>query len=183
MRFNNHSELRDRHAFLSPSNYHWLNYDEQKLEARFFTVSAHKRGTDLHKLAQQAIELAVPVHEDNKALAAYVNDAISLGMVCEQPLFYSDHCFGTPDTMSFKDNLLRIHDLKTGITATSFKQLLIYSALFCLEYNVDPREIDIELRIYQRDEVRVESPTPGAVLEVMDKIVYFDRRLEEIREV
>lgn len=183
MLFNKHSELHGKHAFLSASNYHWLNYNEQKLEARYYTVSAHKRGTDLHALAHEAIRLGVPLDISNDSLAAYVNDGIDYGMACEQPLFYSDNCFGTPDCISFKENFLRIHDLKTGITATSFKQLLIYAALFCLEYGTNPNEIDIELRIYQREEVIVETPEPGAILEVMDKIVYFDKLLDEIKEV
>lgn len=182
MRFNRHSDLEGRHAFLSPSNYHWLNYTDQKLEARFYTTRSAQRGTDLHYLAHEAIRLGVPLHESNEALSVYVNDALEYGMVCEQPLYYSDNCFGTADTITFRDNLLRIHDLKTGISATSEKQLEVYAALYCLEYGADPFEIEIELRIYQRDEVRVYEPLPESILAIMDKIIDFDKQIEELKE-
>lgn len=182
MIFNQHSALSGKHAFLSPSNYHWLNYDPQKLEARYFTVMAARRGTDLHDLAHEAIRLNVKLAKSNQALSTYVNDAIGYKMVCEQPLYYSDNCFGTADTMSFRRNKLRIHDLKTGVTATSEKQLEVYAALFCLEYGADPFEIEIELRIYQRDEVRVYEPIPEGLLAIMDKIIEFDLQIEAIKE-
>lgn len=183
MIFNRHSsELTGRHAFLSPSSYHWLNYDDQKLEARFHTVMAARRGTDLHALAHEAIRLGVKLSRANQALSTYVNDGIGYKMNCEQILYYSDNCFGTADTLSFRKNKLRIHDLKTGVTATSEKQLEVYAALFCLEYGFSPFDIDIELRIYQREEVRVFDPIPEALLEIMDKIMEFDRQIENIKE-
>jgi len=182
MNFNQHSGLEGKHAFLSPSNYHWLNYDEQKLEARYFTVMAARRGTDLHDLAHEAIRLNVKLAKSNQALSTYVNDAIGYKMSCEQMLYYSVNCFGTADTICFRRNKLRIHDLKTGITATSMKQLEVYAALFCMEYGADPFQIDIELRIYQRDEVRVHIPVPEALLTIMDKIIEFDQQIEAIKE-
>lgn len=182
MLFNSHSAIKDKHAFLSPSSYHWLNYDEQKLEARFTTVMAARRGTDLHKLAHEAIRLGIKLAPSNQALSAYVRDAIGYKMECEQPLYYSDNCFGHADTIIFRKMKLRIHDLKTGITATSFKQLEVYVAIFCLEYGFSPFEIEIELRIYQRDEMRVHIPVPEAILSIMDKIIEFDRQIEAIKE-
>lgn len=182
MIFNTHSELAGRHAFLSPSNYHWLNYDEQKLEARFFAAMAAQRGTDLHDLAHRAIKLGVKLAKSNQALSTYVNDAIGYKMTCEQMLFYSFNCFGTADTICFRRNKLRIHDLKTGITPVSMRQLEVYAALFCLEYGIDPVEIEIELRIYQRDDILVDEPPPDRIEFVMTKIVYFDRQIEEIKE-
>ncbi len=50
MIFNKHPQLVGKHAFLSPSSYSWLNYDDQKLEARFHTVMAARRGTDLQRI-------------------------------------------------------------------------------------------------------------------------------------
>src|SRR5687768_4792704 len=182
MIFNSHSDLSGKHAFLSPSNYHWLNYDEQKLEARFHTMMAARRGSDLHALAHEAIRLGVKLSRSNQALSTYVNDAIGYKMNCEHVLYYSDNCFGTADTISFRRNKLRIHDLKTGITPTSIKQLEVYVALFCLEYGVSPFEIETELRIYQRDEIRVEDPHPELILGIMDKIIEFDRQIELIKE-
>jgi hypothetical protein len=182
MIFNQHSDIRDKHAFLSPSNYHWLGYDEQKLEARFFTVMAARRGSDLHDLAHEAIRLNVKLADTNQSLATYVNDAIGYKMVCEQPLYYSTNCFGTADTICFRNEMLRIHDLKTGVTKTSPRQLEVYAALFCLEYGVSPLDIEMELRIYQRDDVLIFDTPPEAILEIMDKIVEFDRQIDSIKE-
>lgn len=182
MRFKPHWELRDKHAFLSPSNYHWVNYDDQKLKARYSAHRAARRGTDLHDLARRAIELGVKLSETNEALHLYVNDGIEYKMSCEVTLMYSENCFGTADTICFWDNLLRIHDLKTGINAVSFKQNEVYAALFCLEYGYDPRDIGIELRIYQREEVRYHEPYAETIQEIMDKIVDSDRRIEEMKQ-
>lgn len=181
MIFNRHSDLQGRHAFLSPSNYHWLNYDSQKLAARFSSHMAAKRGTDLHDLAHAAIRLGVKLSRGNASLATYVNDAIGYKMVCEQTLFYSDNCFGTADTICYRRNKLRIHDLKTGIVATSFHQLEVYAAIFCLEYCVDPFDIEFELRIYQREEVRVHNPYSEQIAEIMDIIVRFDKEVETMK--
>ena len=181
MIFNTHSELYGKHAFLSPSNYHWVNYTDQKLEARYFSTTAAQRGTDLHNLAHEAIRLGVKLSKTNKALSTYVNDAIGYKMVCEQPLFYSENCFGTADAISFRRGTLRIHDLKTGLVVASEQQLEIYAALFCLEYSVDPYSIEIELRIYQRDEIRVYHPWTERIIEIMEKIVLFDQQIEEFK--
>lgn len=181
MLFNQHSGLSAKHAFLSPSNYHWLNYNEQKLEARYWAAMAARRGTDLHAHAHESIRLGVKLASSNKAMADYVRDAIAYRMMCEQVLYYSDNCFGMADTICFRRNKLRIHDLKTGISATSEKQLEVYAALFCLEYGVSPYEIDVELRIYQRDEVRIYDPSPEDILFIMDKIVEFDRQIEMMK--
>lgn len=183
MIFNQHSGLVGKHAFLSASNYHWLNYDHQKLEARYHAARAARRGTDLHDLAHEAIRLGIKLAKSNQAMSTYVNDAITYDMVCEQLLYFSDNCFGTADTISFRRNKLRIHDLKTGISPTSEKQLEVYAAIFCLEYGIDPFTIDIELRIYQRDEIRIFEPPPEVISRIMDKIIDFDEYLESIKEV
>lgn len=181
MIFNRHSDLQGRHAFLSPSNYHWLNYTEQKLEARYASYRSARRGTDLHALAHEAIRLGVKLSKANGALSTYVSDALGFKMVCEQPLVYSENCFGTCDTIAFRRGKLRIHDLKTGIVATSFHQLEVYAAIFCLEYAVDPLSIQFELRIYQREEIRVHIPYSEAILEIMDTIVRFDQQVEDMK--
>jgi len=142
---------------------------------------AAKRGSDLHALAHEAIRLGVKLSKTNQSLSTYVNDAIGYKMMCEQPLYYSDNCFGTADTICFRRNKLRIHDLKTGITPTSEHQLEVYAALFCLEYGVDPFTIEIELRIYQRDEIRVFEPFPELINEIMIRIIDFDQQIESIR--
>ena len=183
MLFNRHLELQGRHAFLSPSNYSWVNYDYQKLQSRFTAAQAARRGTDLHDLAHEAIRLNVKLSRSNKSLSTYVNDAINYKMICEQPLYYSDNCFGTADTICFRRNKLRIHDLKTGITPSKEKQLEVYAALFCLEYCVSPFDIDIELRIYQGENVNIYDPFPETIANIMDIIVEFDAHIENMKNV
>lgn len=181
MNFNTHLAISGKHAFLSPSNYHWVNYTDEKLETRFTAAQAAARGTALHDLAHEAIRLGVKLSKSNPTLSMYVNDAIGYKMQVEQPLYYSDNCFGHADTISFRRNTLRIHDLKTGITPASFTQLEVYSALFCLEYNVSPYDILIELRIYQNKAVNVLDGNPDVVFNIMDKIILFDQKIEMMK--
>lgn len=180
MFFNSHFHLKDKHAFLSASNYHWVNYDDEKLDQRFESAMSAALGTRLHNLAKELIELGIKLPNNSKTLNRYVNDAIGYRMKPEVILYYSDNCFGTADAISFKKNLLRIHDLKNGVTPTKETQLEVYAALFCLEYRYKPHEIDIELRIYQSDEVRVYEGDPDTILHIMDKIKTFDKRLEAL---
>lgn len=181
MNFNTHSRLEGQHAFLSASNYHWINYDEEKLVSTFSRYRAAQRGTEFHALACELIRLGVKLPKTNKTLNLYVNDAIGFKMQTEQILYYSDNCFGTTDAIGFKSNFLRIHDLKTGTTSASINQLLVYVALFCLEYNIKPTDIESELRLYQSDEVQVHYPEPEKVLGIMDKIIQFDKRIELLK--
>lgn len=186
MNFNKHFNLEGRHAFLSASKYHWINYDQDKLDISWQNYSAIERGTRLHAFAKECIELGIKLPSaglaGKKTLNRYVNDAIAYQMTPEQPLFYSENCFGTTDAISFNNNLLRIHDLKTGSTPAHMEQLMIYEALFCLEYAVEPAKIDAELRIYQSDEVFVETPEPNDILMIMDKIIFFDKRITKLKE-
>jgi hypothetical protein len=181
MNFNKHSALEGQHAFLGASKYHWINYSEEKVAEAFTKHLATMRGTELHEFAAQAIRLGVKLPESNKTLNMYVNDAIGFKMTPEQPLYFSDNCFGTADAISFRDKQLRIHDLKTGVTPTHMEQLMIYAALFCLEYKKKPGAIDIELRIYQNDEILYHKPTAEDILPIMDKIVTFDKILTKLK--
>jgi hypothetical protein len=180
--FNSHFALAGKHAFLSPSQYAWINYDEQKLEARYISSRQARRGTALHDLAHNAILLGVKLAKSNRELATYVNDAIGYKMTSEQPLYYSDNCFGTPDTIAFRRKKLRIHDLKTGISRASDKQLKVYAALFCLEYNIVPFEIETELRIYQNDDIAVYEADPNEINRIMGTIIEWDMRIEFMKE-
>lgn len=182
MNFNRHSNLEGAHAFLSPSKYHWINYDDEKLSIVYWNWLAANRGTKLHDFARRCIELHQRLPKTKSALNMYVNDAIGFRMTPEQPLYYSPNCFGTADSISFEDNFLRIHDLKTGVTKASFSQLQIYAALFCLEYGVKPRDITGEYRIYQNDEKMIESYDGEVVADIMDKIVSFDKQIEKMKE-
>lgn len=180
MIFNEHSNLRGQHAFLSASQYHWINYDLDKLASRYFNHLALAKGTELHEVAAKLISLGIKLPNNKKTLNRYVNDAIGFKMTPEQVLYFSDFCFGTADAISFKRKTLRIHDLKTGVTKASMHQLEIYAALFCLEYGVSPYDIFIELRIYQSDEVLVENPEADYIQFIMDKIVDFDMELTKL---
>ena len=181
MHFNSHSHLADRHAFLSASKYHWINYDDEKLSRVFMSSMAALRGTELHAFAHEAIRLGIKLRGSATTLAKYVEDAIGFRMTPEQVLFYSENCFGTADTIAFRHNKLRIHDLKTGAIPASVKQLEVYAALFCLEYRFKPAEIDIELRIYQSDEVAMFEADPDSITHIMDKIVTFDKHINAMR--
>lgn len=182
MNWNEHWNLKNKHAFLSASKYHWINYDADRLISVYQNWKAKERGTRLHEFACEAITLGVKLSHSKRTLNQYVNDAIGFGMTPELILYYSDNCFGTADAISFDGKLLRIHDLKTGVTTASFHQLEIYAALFCLEYNYDPNDIDIVLRIYQSDEVFEDSPDPSAIVDIMNTIVDFDRVIESLKE-
>lgn len=103
-------------------------------------------------------------------------------MTPEQILFYSENCFGTADAICFRNNLLRIHDLKTGLIPAHMEQLEIYAALFCLEYKFKPSEIDMELRIYQHDEILVHNPTAEDIVPIMDKIITSDKVINKLKE-
>ena len=182
MDFKEHSDLAGRHAFLSPSYYHWINYNDQKLEARLVSWRAAMRGVSLHEFAHMAVKLGQKLPKSRKTLHMYVNDGIAYKMEVEVPLFYSANCFGHADSVAFNGRLLRIHDLKTGIGRTSVHQLEIYAALFCLEYSYSPFDIEIELRIYQSDEIQVYHPDPDQIRNIMDTIIEFDLKIEYMRE-
>ena len=182
MIFNQHLRLKDQHAFLSPSKYHWVRYDDEKLDRKFRLAMAAKRGTELHDLAHEMIRLGVKASSrGNKTVSLYVNDAIGYRMTTEQTLYYSENCFGHADTISFRRNKLRIHDLKTGESPTSEHQREVYAAIFCLEYGIKPFDIEMELRIYQSGEVRIYDADPDTITHVMDRIVTFDKRIAQLR--
>lgn len=181
MLFNTHSNLAGTHAFLRPSNYHWINYDEDKLDRTFLASMAAQRGSDLHAFAHEAIRLGIRLPTRKTTLNMYVNDAIGYRMIPEQILYYSNNCYGSPDTIAFRRNVLRIHDLKTGVHEASEHQLEVYAALFCLEYRYSPFNIQIELRIYQSDEVRIYDADPDTIVHIMDRITTFDKRINALR--
>lgn len=180
MKWNRHSEVEGTHAFLSASKFHWINYDADKLVSTYTNHLATRRGTELHELAAQCIRLGQRLPRSKKTLNMYVNDAIGYKMTPEQPLFYSYNCYGTSDAISFRDKLLRIHDLKTGATPAHMEQLMVYAALFCLEYNIDPNEINFELRIYQMDEIIYFEPTAEDILPIMHQIVECDKIINNL---
>lgn len=182
MNFNKHSELIGEHAFLGPSKYHWVNYDEDKIVYAYSKFLAVQRGNELHAFACTCIQLGQKLPKSKKALNQYVNDCIGYRMTPEQVLFYSNNAFGTCDAISFRDKVLRIHDLKTGISPVSMLQVEIYAALFCLEYDIKPADILIELRIYQEDNIVIDVPSFETISTIMEKVIIFDKKIEKLKQ-
>lgn len=180
MIFKDYSKYDGQHAFLSASKYAWLNYDVQDLQNAYLRSVAAKKGTRLHAFAAECIKLRQRLRGSTQTLSRYVNDAISFRMTPEQVLYYSDNCFGTADAISFDEKTLRIHDLKTGDTPAKFDQLKIYAAIFCMDYDVDPKKINIILRIYQNDSFLELTPEADEINFIMDKIVAFDNIIENM---
>lgn len=181
MNFVKHSNLEGQHAFLGASKYHWINYDRDKIVDAYAKYMAAQKGTALHEFAAQCIRLGQRLPRSKKTLNMYVNDAIGYRMTPEQVLYYSENCFGTADAISFRDGLLRIHDYKSGVIPAHMEQLMIYAALFCLEYRTKPSEIDMELRIYQSDEILYHNPSSDEILPIIDKIIDFDKIITKIK--
>lgn len=192
MSFNSNSRTIGKHAFLSPSNYHWLDYDDDKLRRVYFARQEAIRGDKLHAFAQQAISLGIKQADNGTTLSMYINDAIGYRMQPEVILYHSDDCFGTTDAIGFREEkwpdlpkriyTLRISDLKTGVTPADMKQLLIYAGLFCLEYGFDPRHMRIVLRIYQNDAIDELIPDPADILLIKDRIETQAKIIAYLRE-
>lgn len=183
MNFEKHLRLKGSHAILGASNYHWLNYTTDKFIEYYNNIKAKERGTRLHNLAAEHIDMGISMPRNNKTINKYINDAIGYNMTPEQPLWYTDNCFGTADAISLDERkgLLRIHDLKTGVTPASMKQLLIYMALLCLEYGIKPGDIEAELRIYQNDDIMSYVPQADEILPIMDKMILFNNIIDDIK--
>lgn len=182
--FNQYRHLEGQHSFLSASQGSWINYDDDKLIERWKTQKAAQHGTRLHEYAKESILLGQKLPDTNQTLNRYINDAISFGMEPEVMLLVSINCFGTADAIKFDESQmkLRIHDLKTGELKASFAQLLIYVAMFCLEYDYNVAELDIELRIYQHDTVYIEdNPDIVEITRIMSRIMSADRIVERLK--
>jgi hypothetical protein len=145
---------------------------------------ATQKGTEMHELAAMLIKQRVRLPEEGKTFDMYVNDAIYYNLRPEQKLYYSENCFGTADAISFDEDeyFLRIHDLKTGVNPASLHQLEIYAALFFLEYDLPVNEVEMELRLYQNDDIIIGNPTVVDIAPIMDKIVTFDKLIEQIKK-
>lgn len=180
MIFNKHTNLEGLHAPFGASKSSWLRYDDAKAIEAYQNMRAAEMGTRYHQWAKETIDLGLKQPRSKRTIYSYVNDAIGFNMNTEVVLFYSERFFGTADAISFKNNMLRIHDLKTGKSPVKMEQLEIYAALFCLEYRIKPGDIEMELRIYQNDEILVHNPTAEDILPIMDKIVHLNKLLENI---
>lgn len=206
MNFNDHSKLEGMHACFGASKYTWINKNSEEMLNSYINSYVTSIGTALHDIARKHIKQKIKLSRSSKNeillqlvedygiprhvidinsfydnLVHYVNDAIGFRLKPEVILFYSDLFFGTADAIEFKNNFLRIHDLKTGVTKSHMEQLLIYAALFCLEYDVKPKDIQSELRIYQSNEVIICKPTVEDIVPIMDKIVTFNKSIANLR--
>lgn len=206
MNWNRHTSQEGAHAFLGASKYAWLNKTNNELIDSYKNSFATTIGTMLHAYAADSIRLREELRKSDMkgvkfdlmrrgvpeysidirtvfpTLMAYVNDAIGYRMDPEIVLYYSDLCFGTADAIQLDGDILRIHDLKTGVTPAKMDQLLIYSALFYLEYGFKPEKTHTELRIYQSGDVISYEPGSEEIREVMNSIVEKDRVLQNLKE-
>lgn len=207
MIWNRHPKLEGTHAFLSASKYSWLYKNDVDIVEAYKNSYAQTIGTMMHSFAADCIgfreklrkgdmrlvkldlmrkgvpEFVIDLRDSFPTLMRYVNDAVDFQMDQEVLLYYSDYCYGTVDAISVTKDILRIHDLKTGVTPAKMDQLLIYSALFYLEYGYKPEAMHTELRIYQMDDIVAHTPEPEEVREVMEAIVRADRVLQKLKEV
>lgn len=181
MNFKKHLEFEGKHAFLGASKYYWINYDDAKVVESYMNYRAKEQGTMLHEFAAQCIRIGQKLPRSQKTLNMYVNDAIGYKLSPEVVLFYSENCFGTADAIGFRNNFLRVHDYKSGLVPAHMEQVLIYMALFCLEYRVKPNEIEMEGRIYQNDEIMIHNPCADEILVIMDKIITADKIVTKIK--
>lgn len=207
MNWNNHRGLEGSHAFLSASKYTWIGKTNEELVQSYTNSFAQNIGTLMHAYAADCIrfreklrksdargakldlmrrgipEFAIDIRSFFPTVVRYVNDSIDFMMDPEILLYYSDLCYGTADAIQFGNNSLRIHDLKTGSSPAKIDQLMVYAALFFLEYGYKPEKTKTELRIYQFDDILSYEPESEKVKEVMDAIVEKDRVLQKMKEV
>ena len=54
-------------------------------------------------------------------------------------------------------------------------------SFFFLENKIKPEETEIELRIYQNDDIVIGRPTTKEIKPIMNKIELFDKRIEKIK--
>lgn len=206
MQWNDHSDLSGKHALLGASNFYWLNYDDENLEKKFRSSYSQSIGTSLHALAKSLIDNRIKLKKSDKNIVLlhlledgiprglidldryypnfmqYVNDGIGFKMDTERVLYFTENCFGTADAISFRDNKLRIHDLKTGETPAHMEQLYIYAALFCLEYNVKPSGLDVQLGIYQGNEILTEVPNSSDIAAIIHKMKDSDKKIRRLKQ-
>lgn len=211
MNFRKHSELEGKHAILSASSWRWINDDPEDLVKRLCAQYLAPIGTILHDIARKHIKHRIKLNKYDKKnvmlelveqgvpafvidtinfdsmyenLTRYVNDCVAYKMTPEVVLAYGKYFFGTTDAIKYDEEsrFLRIHDLKTGTTPAHMEQLMVYVALFCLEYAIKPTSIQVELRIYQGEAFILYEPTADEIAHVVETIIAHDNLMTKLRE-
>lgn len=211
MIFKKHSELEGKHAILSPSAWRWINDDPEALVKRLCSQYLSTIGTILHDIARKHIQHRIKLNKYDKKnvmlelveqgvpafvidtinfdsmyenLMRYVNECVAFKMSPEVVLCFGKYFFGTADAIKYDEEtrFLRIHDLKTGTTPAHREQLMIYVALFCLEYAIKPSSIMVELRIYQGCEIDMWTPSTEEIVQVMETIIAHENLMHKLRE-
>ena len=211
MIFRRHSELEGKHAILSASSWRWINDDPESLTKRLCSQYLAPIGTILHDIARKHIKHRLKLNKYAKKnimlelveqgvpafvidtinfdamyenLMRYVNDCVAFKMTPEVVLRFSNNFFGTADAIKYDEEsrFLRIHDYKSGTTPAHMEQLMIYVALFCLEYAIKPSGIQCELRIYQGEEPTIYEPAPEEITQIIETIITFDNFMTKLRE-
>ena len=205
MIWKDYSHLKNTHAFCGASKYAWRNYTIEKLLQAKESSYAATIGTKLHDYAAKNIKKHFKAVKSDKRdvyrylvvendippnavdidrlfpnLMTYINDAIGFGLDPEVILYFSPDFYGTADGISWSesDKILRISDLKTGVTPASFVQLENYAAFFCLDYKIKPSQIKkIEFRLYQNNEILYAEPSSEILFPIIDQIVEFNKAL------
>lgn len=206
--WNDHHLLTGKHALMGGSNFHWLNWTNENFEERYYAHFSTDMGTSLHQLASDCIKSRTKLNKgdrhiidltlykagipssafDTEAILMnmipFVNDAIGFHMDSEILLYYSPYCFGTADAIGFdeRNRILRIHDYKSGTTPAHIEQLMIYAALFCLEYHKHPKNFVTKLRIYQSMDIVEVVPEPAEIEAIMNIIITRSRQIDKFRE-
>src|SRR3954471_9682483 len=81
LRWNKHSHLEGQHAFLSPSSYHWINYDEEKLRGRYKQLRAALERVEQHRYAAICIDEKIVQDDERTTVGLYINQCIQYKML------------------------------------------------------------------------------------------------------
>jgi len=117
--------------------------------------------------------------ETFSTVKSYINDCVVSKMETEVLVDFSENFFGTADAVRFDGKHLMIFDLKTGATPAKIEQPVIYACLYLLKYRLDPKEVSVEVRIYQSNDILRATPDANELIPVMNKIIHFDNIMNE----
>lgn len=211
MNFTRHLDKAGKHALLSASTWRWINDTPDEMLQRITSQYASQCGTILHSFAEKHIRHLIKLNKYDKKnvilelasngiprmvidqidmdvvfenLFNYVNDAIGFRMTPEVVLMYSDNMWGSADAIAFdeRERFLRIHDYKSGFGPVFMEQVMIYEALFCLEYDYKPEEINSELRIYKSGQIIFHTPSPEEINFYIEQTINADRIIQKIKK-